>query len=237
MVIGQVERDIDDTHPELRGVLVEDTHRQYAEEDWPGRLITPAEAKDHALATASLAAGRRTGVNGQQQGMHGVAYEAKVRFVSELNSRFLSYRQPGGSSLLHSQDAAMLYLNDLVEIGFVTISTGFDDIGAGLSREQVESVSGGAILALQQAGTPAAERTIWVFSAGNEELQHPHDNLKCRGHPRQPAQHCDQSKRYLHQSTRHRHQCVRHSQYTYHSKLLTDQEYCDQPKSRQSLLR
>ena len=175
VVIGQVERDIDASHPELRGVLVEDQYRKYEAEDWPGGLFTPAEAKDHALASAALAAGRRDGVTDIDQGMHGVAYEAKVRFVSELNSYFEGYRQPGGP-LIYSQDAAMQYLNDLVEIGFSAISTGFDYIGLERTKEFVESVAGGAILALRQADTPAAQRTIWVFSAGNEELNHPHDN-------------------------------------------------------------
>ena len=176
VVIGQIERDIDASHPELRGVLDEDPYGKYAADDWLGGLITPAEAKDHALATASLAAGRRNGVSGQQQGMHGVAYEARVRFVSDLNSHFRSYRQPGGVPQIFPKDAAMLYLNDLVEIGFSAISTGFDYIGWERTEEHVKSAAGGAILALRQADTPAAERTIWIFSAGNEELQHPHDN-------------------------------------------------------------
>ena len=176
VVIGQVERDIDASHPELRGVLVEDPYRQYAAEDWAGVLFTPAEAKDHALATAALAAGRRNGVSEQQQGMHGVAYEAKVRFVSDLNSHFRSYRLPDGVPQIFSKDATMLYLNDRVEIGFSAIGSISDLIGREYTKEFVASARGGAIFALRQADTPAAQRTIWVFAAGNEELQHPSGN-------------------------------------------------------------
>ncbi len=39
-------------------------------------------------ADAAIAAGRRNGVTEIKQGVHGVAFEAKVRFVSGLVERF-----------------------------------------------------------------------------------------------------------------------------------------------------
>ena len=168
--LGYVESEIDDTHPELQGVLIADPNRHRASgEEWPYALYTETEAKAHALAAAAIAAGRRNGVTEIKQGMHGIAFEAKVRFVSDLAERFelVQWNTPYGDS------AAIAYLNNYVEIGFTAATSVYDDIGDENSIEGVELRYDFTLPVLRQSATPAHQRTIWVLISGNEGLPNP----------------------------------------------------------------
>ena len=167
VTIGYYEFGIHADHPELDGVLVADDKSECQ----PGRcgtgLYPESRARNHATTLAAIAAGRRNGLNSAQQGMHGVAPGAQVRFVSFQNDEFVAL--PDDDSVGHAP--AIEHLNPLVPIAFSgTSGLGISSNPTALlqlpSRAQV-------VDALKQAGSSASDRTIWVFPAGNSGLAIP----------------------------------------------------------------
>ena len=100
VTIGYYEFGIHADHPELDGVLVADDKSECQ----PGRCGTglnpESRARNHATTLAAIAAGRRNGLNSAQQGMHGVAPGAQVRFVSFQNDEFVAL--PDDDSVGHA---------------------------------------------------------------------------------------------------------------------------------------
>jgi len=79
--IGYIEFDIHRQHSELGGSMVDDDYREH-DRTWNYALFSQDEARNHALAAASVAVGSQNGVNETDHGMHGVAYDSTMRFVS-----------------------------------------------------------------------------------------------------------------------------------------------------------
>ena len=152
VTIGYYEFGIHADHPELDGVLVADDKSECQ----PGRcgtVLNPeSRARNHATALAAIAAGRRNGLNSVQQGMHGVAPGAQIRFISFQNSDFVAL--PDDDSVGHAP--AIEHLNPLVPIAFSgTSGLGISSNPTALlqlpSRAQV-------VDALKQAGSSASDR-------------------------------------------------------------------------------
>ena len=167
VTIGYYEFGIHADHPELDGVLVADDKSE-CQTGHCGTALNPEErARNHATTLAAIAAGRRNGLDSAQQGMHGVAPGAQVRFVSFRNTEFIAL--PDDDSVGHAP--AIEHLNPLVPIAFSgTSGLGISSNPTALlqlpSRAQV-------VDALKQAGRSASDRTIWVFPAGNSGLAIP----------------------------------------------------------------
>ena len=167
VTIGYYEFGIHADHPELDGVLVADDKSE-CQPGHCGTALNPEDrARNHATTLAAIAAGRRNGLDSAQQGMHGVAPGARVRFISFRNAEFVAL--PDDDSVGHAP--AIEHLNPLVPIAFSgTSGLGISSNPTALlqlpSRAQV-------VDALKQTGRSASDRTIWVFPAGNDGLEMP----------------------------------------------------------------
>ena len=167
VTLGYYEFGIHTDHPELDGVLVSDD-KQDCQQGHCGTALNPEDrARNHATTLAAIAAGRRNGLDSAQQGMHGVAPGARVRFISFRNADFIALTDD--DSVGHAP--AIEHLNPLVPIAFSgTSGLGISSNPTALlqlpSRAQV-------VDALKQAGRSASDRTIWVFPAGNSGLAMP----------------------------------------------------------------
>ena len=167
VTIGYYEFGIHADHPELDGVLVADDKSE-CQTGHCGTALNPEErARNHATTLAAIAAGRRNGLDSAQQGMHGVAPGAQVRFVSFQNAEFVAL--PDDDSIGHAP--AIEHLNPLVPIAF----TGLGGLGIASNPTALLQVSSRAqvVDALKQAARSASARTIWVFPAGNDGLEMP----------------------------------------------------------------
>ena len=167
VTIGYYERGIYADHPELDGVLVADDKSECEPGYCGNALNTESRVRNHATSLAAIVAGRQNGLNSAQQGMHGVAPGAQVRFVSYQNAEFRAL--PDDDSVGHAP--AIEHLNPLVPIAFsgvrgLLISSNPQVLLQIPSRAQV-------VDALKQAAKSASDRTIWVFSAGNSGLAIP----------------------------------------------------------------
>ena len=167
VTLGYYEFGIYADHPELDGVLVADDKSE-CQTGHCGTTLNPEDrARNHATTLAAIAAGRRNGLDSAQQGMHGVAPGAQVRFVSFQNAEFRAL--PDDDSVGHAP--AIEHLNLLVPIAF----TGLGGLGIASNPTALLQVSSRAqvVDALKQAGRLASDRTIWVFPAGNDGLAMP----------------------------------------------------------------
>ena len=167
VTIGYYEFGIHTDHPELDGVLVSDD-KQDCQQGHCGTALNPEDrARNHATTLAAIAAGRRNGLNSAQQGMHGVAPGARVRFISFRNAEFVALTDD--DSVGHAP--AIEHLNPLVPIAFSGTS------GLGISSNPTELLKlpsrAQIVDALKQTARSASDRTIWVFPAGNSGLSIP----------------------------------------------------------------
>ena len=167
VTIGYYEFGIHADHPELDGVLVADDKSE-CQTGHCGTALNPEErARNHATTLAAIAAGRRNGLDSAQQGMHGVAPGAQVRFVSFQNAEFVAL--PDDDSVGHAP--AIEHLNPLVPIAF----TGLGGLGIASNPPALLQIPSRAqvVDALKQTARSASDRTIWVFPAGNSGLAMP----------------------------------------------------------------
>ena len=166
VTIGFYEFGIYADHPELDGVLVADDKSECQPEYCGNAVNTEQRARNHATTLAAIAAGRRNGLDSAQQGMHGVAPAARVRFISFRNPEFIAL-----GTYFNPDDAlAIEYLNPLVPIAF----SGTGGLGIPVDVDlEIPSPYARIADALKQAGRSASDRTIWVFPAGNDGMASP----------------------------------------------------------------
>ena len=167
VTLGYYEFGIHADHPELDGVLVADDKQDCKPGECGTGLNPEARARNHATSLAAIAAGRRNGLDSAQQGMHGVAPAARVRFISFRNADFVDL--PDDDSIGHAP--AIEHLNPLVPIAF----TGLGGLGIASNPTALLQIPSRAqvVDALKQTARSASARTIWVFPAGNDGLAIP----------------------------------------------------------------
>ena len=124
------------------------------------------EAIKHGQETAGVAAAKRN-----ETGMHGVAYDSKIEFVSFQNETFnreIEDQYASGLFNVEGEDARSInYLNTRVPIAF-SADPGFYDWSDSTPEEVEISLNNESWLsALRQTSTSAANRTVWTYAAGN----------------------------------------------------------------------
>ena len=130
------------------------------------------QAIEHAQGTAGVAIAKRNEI-----GMHGVAYDSKIEFVSFQNETFnkaIQDQYASGLFNVEGDDArAINYLNSRVPIAF-SASPGFYD-WSDATTEETEAVANSYswLSALRQTSKSAPNRTVWVYAAGNESKPYP----------------------------------------------------------------
>ena len=118
VTIGYYEFAIDGSHPELSGKVVDNPYDEIEPGSYTNVVYTLAEATQHAQRAAGVAAAKRNKI-----GMHGVAYDSRIEFVSSQNKTFndLIDQQLHRRPVQHrgSRDARSVnYLNGRVPIAF-----------------------------------------------------------------------------------------------------------------------
>ena len=111
--------------------------------------------------------------------MHGVAYDSKIEFVSfqnEIFNKAIEDQYASGlfSSEIEGDDARSInYLNTRVPVAF-SANPGFYDWSDATPEEVEISLNNESWLsALRQTSTSAADRTVWVYAAGNYSEPYP----------------------------------------------------------------
>ena len=170
VTIGFYEYAIDSSHPELNGKVVDNPYDEIEPGSYSNVVQTLDQAIQHAQGVAGVAAAKRN-----ETGMHGVAYDSKLEFVSLQNETFNTEIQDQFESGLFNlqeiegDDArAINYLNSRVPIAF-SASPGFYDWSDCHTRRNRDrrTRQRSWLSALRQTSTPAANRTVWVYAAGN----------------------------------------------------------------------
>ena len=166
VTVGFYEYAIDSSHPELNGKVVDNPYDEIEPGSYSNVVQTLEQAIQHAQGVAGVASAKRNEI-----GMHGVAYDSKIEFVSFQNETFNKEIQDQYAAWLFSEEVeerdarAINYLNSRVPIAF-SASPGFDD-WSDYTPEETEYDSRSWLSALRQTSTSAANRTVWVYSAGN----------------------------------------------------------------------
>ena len=172
VTIGFYEVAIDSSHPELNGKVVDNPYDEIEPGSYDNVVQTLDQAIEHAQGTAGVAIAKRNKI-----GMHGVAYDSKIEFVSFQNETFnkaIQDQYASGLFNVEGDDArAINYLNSRVPIAF-SASPGFYD-WSDATTEETEAVANSYswLSALRQTSTSAANRTVWVYAAGNESKPYP----------------------------------------------------------------
>ena len=83
VTIGYYEFAINGTHPELSGKVVDNPFDEIESGSYNNVVYTLAEATKHAQRAAGVAVAKRNKI-----GMHGVAYDSRIEFVSAQNETF-----------------------------------------------------------------------------------------------------------------------------------------------------
>ena len=172
VTIGFYEYAIDSSHPELNGKVVDNPYDEIEPGSYSNVVQTLDQAIEHAQGTAGVAIAKRNKI-----GMHGVAYDSKIEFVSIQNETFNKEIQDQYASGLFSEEVeerearAINYLNSRVPIAF-NASPGFYD-WSDRTPEETEYTDRSWLSALRQTSTSAATRTVWVYAAGNESKPYP----------------------------------------------------------------
>ena len=172
VTIGFYEYAIDSSHPELNGKVVDNPYDEIEPGSYSNVVQTLEQAIQHAQGTAGVAIAKRNKI-----GMHGVAYDSKIEFVSIQNETFNKEIQDQYASGLFSEEVeerearAINYLNSRVPIAF-NASPGFYD-WSDRTPEETEYTDRSWLSALRQTSTSAATRTVWVYAAGNESKPYP----------------------------------------------------------------
>ena len=166
VTIGFYEYAIDSSHPELNGKVVDNPYDEIELGSYSNVVQTLEQAIQHAQGVPGVASAKRN-----ETGMHGVAYDSKLEFVSFQNETFNKEIQDQYAAWLFSEEVeerdarAINYLNSRVPVAF-SASPGFDD-WSDYTPEETEYDSRSWLSALRQTSTSAANRTVWVYSAGN----------------------------------------------------------------------
>ena len=165
ITIGTYEFDIA-PHPELSDQLVANEYDDGEEGTFDVPTVSEDQATRHAQKLAGASVAKRDGL-----GIHGVAYDAKLRFVSAYNTSFNENEENDSSQGLKSQ--AINYLNNHVPIAYVALHG-----GSWTSRNTKEYVQriltrNGFLQSITQSNTTAADRTIWIYAAGNDATDQP----------------------------------------------------------------
>ena len=187
VTLGYYESAIDASHPELSGKVADTPYAEIEPGIFNHRFYTLEQTKQHAQHVAGVAAAKRDAI-----GMHGVAYDSNIEFVSIHNETFNALIQEQYDifdilvdlaniegdlvdlpNIEGRRARAVNYLNGRVPIAF-NASPGFID-WSDYTPEETEAffAERSWISALRQTATSAAARTIWVYGAGNESLPYP----------------------------------------------------------------
>ena len=172
VTIGFYEVAIDGSHPELNGKVVDNPYDEIEPGSYSNVVQTLDQAIEHAQSTAGVAIAKRNKI-----GMHGVAYDSKIEFVSFQNETFnkaIQDQYASGLFNVEGDDArAINYLNSRVPIAF-SASPGFYD-WSDSTPEETEAVANSFswLSALRQTSKSAPNRTVWVYAAGNESKPYP----------------------------------------------------------------
>ena len=172
VTIGFYEVAIDSSHPELNGKVVDNPYDEIEPGSYDNVVQTLDQAIEHAQSTAGVAIAKRNKI-----GMHGVAYDSKIEFVSFQNETFnkaIQDQYASGLFNVEGDDArAINYLNSRVPIAF-SASPGFYD-WSDSTPEETEAVANSFswLSALRQTSKSAPNRTVWVYAAGNESKPYP----------------------------------------------------------------
>ena len=172
--IGYYEFAIDGSHPELSGKVVDNPYAEIEPGIFSHVVYTLEQATQHAQRAAGVASAKRNGI-----GMHGVAYDSYIEFVSIQNETFNTLIQEQYDTVTDPQDIegrdarSVNYLNGRVPIAF-NASPGSTDWSDNTPEETERGFNNRSwIAALRQTATPAAARTIWVYGAGNRSELYP----------------------------------------------------------------
>ena len=163
VTIGFYEVAIDSSHPELNGKVVDNPYDEIEPGSYDNVVLTLDQAIQHAQSTAGVAIAKRNEI-----GMHGVAYDSKIEFVSFQNETFnkaIQDQYASGLFNVEGDDArAINYLNSRVPIAF-SASPGFYD-WSDFTPEETEAIANSFswLSALRQTSTSAANRTVWVYA-------------------------------------------------------------------------
>ena len=172
VTIGFYEVAIDSSHPELNGKVVDNPYDEIEPGSYDNVVQTLDQAIEHAQGTAGVAIAKRNEI-----GMHGVAYDSKIEFVSFQNETFNKAIQDQYASSLFNVEGddarAINYLNSRVPIAF-SASPGFYD-WSDATTEETEAVANSYswLSALRQTSKSAPNRTVWVYAVGNESKPYP----------------------------------------------------------------
>ena len=172
VTIGYYEYAIDGSHPELSGKVVDNPYDEIEPGSYSNVVQTLEQAIQHAQGVAGVASAKRNEI-----GMHGVAYDSKIEFVSFQNETFNKEIQDQYAAWLFSEEVeesearAINYLNSRVPIAFNASPGSFD--WSDFTPEETEYFDRSWLSALRQTSTSAANRTVWVYSAGNESEPYP----------------------------------------------------------------
>ena len=174
VTIGFSEYAIDSSHPELSGKVVDNPYDEIEPGSYSNVVQTLDQAIRHAQGVAGVASAKRN-----ETGMHGVAYDSKIEFVSFQNETFNQEIEDQYASGLFNveiegRDAlAINYLNRRVPIAFSANPGSYDWSDSTPEETEGEVNNRSWLSALRQTSTSAANRTVWVYAAGNESKPYP----------------------------------------------------------------
>ena len=175
VTIGVYEVAIDSSHPELNGKVVDNPYDEIEPGSYYNVIQTLDQAIEHAQGTAGVAIAKRNEI-----GMHGVAYDSHIEFVSDQNETFNTLIQEQYDTVTDLQDIeghdarAIKYLNSRVPIAFSSAPGFYDWSDATPEETETEGANNRSWLsALRQTSTSAANRTVWVYAAGNDSKPYP----------------------------------------------------------------
>ena len=172
VTIGYYEFAIDGSHPELSGKVVDNPYDEIEPGSYNNVVRTLEQATQHAQRAAGVASAKRNEI-----GMHGVAYDSHIEFVSIQNETFndlIEEQYNTDPFNIEGREARSVnYLNGRVPIAF-NASPGFSDWSDNTPEETEAGFNNKSWLAaLRQTTTAASGRTIWVYGAGNESKPYP----------------------------------------------------------------
>ena len=125
VTIGYYEFAIDGSHPELSGKVVDNPYDEIEPGSYNNVVYTLDEATQHAQRAAGVAVAKRDKI-----GMHGVAYDSRIEFVSIQNKTFndlIDQQYIDDPFNVEGREARSVnYLNGRVPIAFNS-SPGFVD--------------------------------------------------------------------------------------------------------------
>ena len=175
VTIGFYEYAIDSFHPELNGKVVDNPYDEIEPGSYYNVIQTLDQAIQHAQGVAGVAVAKRNEI-----GMHGVAYDSHIEFVSDQNETFNTLIQEQYDTVTDLQDIeghdarAINYLNSRVPIAFSAAPGFYDWSDATPDETETEGANNRSwLFALRQTSTSAANRTVWVYGAGNRSKPYP----------------------------------------------------------------